>query len=202
MDEEMRAWLDRLFGETDKDGVDRLVELDEFCPPDDTTFQRLAEVFESPVVSLAPYADHRIAQAFWDLSSNVLEKASWDRHMRLFNSIEVLFREFFAVRCKPALVTKDESSGPLNMLCYMWWDFDYCWHSVPDSSMLRTLRSILAMDHVACQESALHGLGHWCEFGKGQPEVESIIDEFLQGQPNVRPGIREYALSARAGKVQ
>ena len=123
MDAEMQAWLDRLFGETDKYGVDRLMELDEFCPPDNITFQRLAEVFENPAVSLAPYANHRIAQAFWDLSSNVFgdlgrPPEDWDLHMRVFNSFEVLFREFFAVRCEPALGHTSEG-GALNTICYM-----------------------------------------------------------------------------------
>jgi hypothetical protein len=44
MDPEIETWLDRLFGETDKAGVHRLMELDEFCPPDNTKFRRLADV--------------------------------------------------------------------------------------------------------------------------------------------------------------
>jgi hypothetical protein len=50
MDEETKLWLDRLFGELDTEGADRLMKLDEFCPPDTTTFQRLASVFENPIV--------------------------------------------------------------------------------------------------------------------------------------------------------
>jgi hypothetical protein len=205
MDAEMQAWLDRLFGETDKDGVDRLMELDEFCPPDNITFQRLAEVFENPAVSLAAYADHRIAQAFWDLSSNVFGDLGrppddWDLHMRVFNSFEVLFREFFAVRCEPALGHTSEG-GALNTICYMWWDLD-CWYSIPDSNFLPMLRTILAIDHVACQESALHGLGHECKILEANPEIEAIIDDFLRRKPNLSPELREYALSARTGMVQ
>jgi hypothetical protein len=205
MDEEMKLWLDRLFGETDRDGVDRLMELDEFCPPSPTTFQRLAEVFAQPAVSLAPYSDGRIAQALWDLSSNVFgdlgrPPEDWDLNRRLFRSFEVLFREFFAVRCEPALGHMSEG-GPLNTICYMWWDLD-CWYSIPRGELLSMLRAILAIDHVACQESALHGLGHECKILDANPEVEGIIDDFLGRQPNLRPELREYALNARSGMVQ
>ena len=205
MDEGMKLWLDRLFGETDKEGVDRLMELDEFCPSDDSTFQRLAEVFENPAVSLAPYSDHRIAQALWDLSSNVFgdlgrPPAEWDLHMRVFNSFEVLFREFFAVRCEPVLGHMNEG-GPLNTICYMWWDLD-CWYSIPDTSIVPMQCSILAIDHTACQESALHGLGHKCQIREANPEIEAIIDDFLRRKPDLRPELREYALSARQGMVQ
>jgi hypothetical protein len=210
MDPEMNLWLDRLFGETDKDGVDRLMELDEFCPPDNTTFQRLADVFENPAVWLVPYSDHRIAQAFWDLSSSVFGElgkapADWDLHMRVFNSFEVLFREFFAWRCETVLGHMSHG-GALNTICYMWWDLD-CWYSIPDSNMLPMLRSILAIDHVACQESALHGLGHERKILNANPEIEAIIDDFLRDdflrrKPDLSPELREYALSARAGVVQ
>lgn len=201
----MKLWCDRLFGETDKDGADRLMELDEFCGPDPTTFRRLAEVFEQPIASLAPYSEHRIAQALWDLGSGVLVNfgeppADLELHMRVFDSFEVLFREFFAERCEPALGHMNEG-GALNLICYMWWDTD-CWASIPDSRMLPMLRSILAIDHSACQESALHGLGHRCEIGRDNPEVEAIIDDFLKRKLDLRPELRQYALSARRGMVQ
>jgi hypothetical protein len=64
------------------------------------------------------------------------------------------------------------------------------------------LRSILAIDHSACQESALHGLGHRCEIGRDNPEVEAIIDDFLKRKLDLRPELRQYALSARRGMVQ
>jgi hypothetical protein len=120
--------------------------------------------------------------------------------MRVFNSFEVLFREFFASRCEPALGHMSEG-GALNGICYMWWDL-YCWYSIPDSNFLSMLRTILAIDHMACQESALHGLGHQRKIGKDNQEVEAIIDDFLRRERNLRPDLREYALSARKGMVR
>jgi hypothetical protein len=202
MDLGMQAWLDRLFGETDKEGTDRLMEFDEFCPADDTTFARLAEVFENSSKWLAPYSEACVAQAFWDLGSTVFGELGrppwiWERHARLFRSIEVLFREYFAVRCGP----KPREGGPLSTVCYMWWDMD-CWYSIPSEEFFAMLRAILAIDHPGCQESALHGLGHEHTGGQNDAEVEAIIDEFLARRPNLDAELREYALLARRGMVQ
>jgi hypothetical protein len=100
MDEEMRVWLDRLFGDRDVESVDESIEFDdEVYPANPTTFERLAQVFESPAVWLAPYSEESIAQAFWNLSTEVfceLGRHPADRHLhqRVFRSFEVLFREF------------------------------------------------------------------------------------------------------------
>ena len=81
----------------------------------------------------------------------------------------------------------------------MWWDFD-CWYSAPSSALLTVMRSTLDIDNVACQESALHGPGHW--YDRQHPEeVERIIDEFLGRGQNLRSELRQYAQAARAGLV-
>jgi hypothetical protein len=201
---EMKAWMDRLFGETANTGAARLVELDEFCGPDLITLQRLATLFENCAAWLAPYSDERLNRAFWDLSGNVLfvlgdDSIEWALRQRVISSFEILFREFFAVRCRPVLGHLSEAGSPLNLACYMWWDFD-CWYATPGSALLAVMRSSLAIGHVACQESALHGLGHW--YHRGQAEaVRSIIDEFLEREPHIRAELREYASSARSGCV-
>jgi len=203
MDPEMQAWLDRLFGETDRDGVDKLADFEEFCRADEATFRLLAEVCENPAKWLAPYSEACVAQAFWDLHTYVLSDLGrahigLDLLLRLFCSYEVLFREYFAVRCGPELGHLGEG-GPLNGVCYLWWDMD-CWYAIPrDVSMLR---SILAIEHPACQESALHGLGLERRSGGAGSEVEGIIDEFLERHANLIPGLREYALLARRGMIQ
>src|SRR5271165_4796109 len=67
----MKDWLDRIFGGPATSDAHRLVELDEFCGPDATTLERLAEVFENAATLLKPHADGSVSQAFWDLNSNV-----------------------------------------------------------------------------------------------------------------------------------
>jgi hypothetical protein len=57
----------------------------------------------------------------------------------------------------------------------------------------------LAISHLACQESALHGLGHW---KRAHPErVQAIIDAFLAKERGLPDVLRHYAKQARAGHV-
>jgi hypothetical protein len=205
MDAEMRTWLDRLVGSRLAENGGEWSEFDDEVYPDRTTFERLAEMFESPSVCLAPYSEESIVQAFWDLSAEIFcelgrDPADMDLYLRVFRSFEVLFREFFAVRCSPELGHLSQG-GPLIGVCYMWWDFG-CWSLIPRDTFLSMLRSILGIDHVACQESALHGLGHKCNILEPNPEIEAIIDDFLGRHPNLRPELREYAVRARTGMIQ
>jgi len=58
----------------------------------------------------------------------------------------------------------------------------------------------LEIDHVACLEGALHGLGHWHVYCPA--EVEHIIDEFLAERSNLPSDLLEYARDARIGGVE
>jgi hypothetical protein len=64
---------------------------------------------------------------------------------------------------------------------------------------LQVMADILALESLACQESALHGLGHW---KRAYPsEVQRIIDRFLETQKGLRPELVAYAKSAPSGCV-
>jgi hypothetical protein len=205
-----KEWLDRVFDGPTDGSVERLIELDEFCGRDEVTLRRLVEVFENPASQLVAYSDASIEQAFWNLGTGpfiAIEDTSIEEPLRyrLIRSFEILFRDFFAIRCSPALGHLSEAGNPLNGSCYMWWDFD-CWYCAPaqqdsahDSIVLPLLRSILTIQNEACQESALHGLGH--RYRKNSRDVESIIDEFLARERNLRPELAEYARRARRGSV-
>ena len=64
---------------------------------------------------------------------------------------------------------------------------------------LETMAKILEFDSLACQESALHGLGHWHRIFPQQ--IESLIDEFLLLHSGARPQLLTYARAARGGCV-
>jgi len=209
---ELKEWMDRVFGQADPSDYERLARLYGICGPDQTTLVRLTDVFENPATLLNPYSDEVLNQALWDLSSNVFSVVydlaiDWALRHRFIRSFETLFRELFAVRCTPSLGHCSETGSPLNLACYMWWDFD-CWSPAPDpltrnpndSAFLASMRSILAIDHIACQESALHGLGHWHH--AQATAVESIVDEFLKSDGDLPDAMREYAAAARSGYVQ
>ena len=64
---------------------------------------------------------------------------------------------------------------------------------------LRTMARILSFNSLACQESALHGLGHWQR--DHDREVSAIIDCFLDANPDTDTRRIRYASSARCGGV-
>jgi hypothetical protein len=162
----LTEWVDRVFGQADPTDYMAVSRFNGICAPDESTLLRLAEVFENPTTILKPYADRVLNQAFWDLSNDVFHVVynmdiDGAVRLRFIRSFEMLFREFFAVRCTPTLGHRSEEGSGLNTACYMWWDFD-CWMATPDpltrnpfdSAFLESMRAILAIDHFACQESA------------------------------------------------
>lgn len=147
--------------------------------------------------------------------------------LQCIRSMSALFERYFAVRCTPHLChllkRKDEPGvGPLNSSCFMWWDL--LWHPIElwrdpgfanqmpveyqlqvaneeeiDEACIAVMESILELPSIACQESALHGLGHWGSFR--QERCRGVIASFLQRHPDIRPELREYALHAQEAKV-
>ncbi len=67
-------------------------------------------------------------------------------------------------------------------------------------AMLETLREILRIDHLACREGALHGLGHLQELYPH--EVSQIVQEFLYGEKALPAELIIYAEAAAEGAVQ
>ena len=70
------------------------------------------------------------------------------------------------------------------------------WRQLEDAC-LTAMERTLEVDHPACQEGALHGLGHWLN---DYPErARAAIDRFLQ--TCTLPELRQYALDARTGMI-
>ena len=172
----------------------------------------LTAFFEDPTRYLSSYSDTQIA----DGSTYLLETAlssyalalldpSVDLALRLraVAAIPIVFDEVFAVRCLPDLShAKTTEISPLNMTCYMWWDFFPTWGAPRrdvDTALLNVMTTILATPSSACREAALHGLGHWRH---AYPDhVHAIIGRFLQLTPPDDP-LRKYAQDAHFGCVQ
>jgi hypothetical protein len=66
--------------------------------------------------------------------------------------------------------------------------------------MLDVLTATLALGSIACQEAALHGLGHWHWRGD-RSQVAPIVDAFIARNPGARPELLTYARAARGGCV-
>jgi hypothetical protein len=177
-------------------------------------------LFENPLEYLSNYSDSQINEGLFFIVSTArsdhfycLVEGDVDIALRrrCIRSIEVLTRELFAPRCSDNvwIYTK-----PLNHICDLLWDLVvYCINSTDlnsdgalwgvrnpeiDEEVLATLSRILAMPSVACQQSALHGLGHLVDFaGLGS----SVIQQYLNNNPDLRGDLREYAQNALVGRV-
>jgi hypothetical protein len=146
------------------------------------------------------------------------EMVDLQSRLKCITAINVLFESCFASVCAEQIshtLTRGETSSPANYICYMFWDVAPLFaHSkirpkkhegnkdflMTEAACLSVMERTMRIPHVACQESALHGLGHWHNYYPS--EVEKIIDSYLYMPDSKRRGLRQYALSARTGMIQ
>lgn len=133
------------------------------------------------------------------------ERVRLEARLRCIRSFTDLFQKLFAVWCSSHLSHLDEpGANPLNVACYLWWDIlpiggqpDAASRKEIDETCLVVMEEGLNLDSIACQESALHGIGHW------QPQypqrAEHVINAFLGAHPELRLELLCYARSARRG---
>jgi hypothetical protein len=174
----------------------------------------LTRAFEGAKTHFQPYTDAQLNQGLWYLASNACsshmfafsdETVDWAVRQRGLRAMRSLYAKCFAPRCAPVLGHLDEPGGnPLNLVCYMWFDLlplfgqpEDGGRAALDREMLNLMAGLLEIDSVACQESALHGLGHWHYVYPEQ--TSAIIDAYLQRSTALRPELRQYAFSARRG---
>lgn len=202
-------WVSFIFDHRESD-TDWVIEADapHVSPSDQLNY--LVQLFENAESLLAPYSDAQVNNGLWVIAGGVLgimevlfdDKLKWARREHCIRSMKFLYQNLFAKRCSPHLGHLDEpDTNPINIICYMWWDIlPIAWGVPPYYPVgLEIMSSLLEIDSIACQESALHGLGHVA--GHCPNEVAKVIDAFLEGHPNLRPELRTYALSARSSCV-
>ncbi len=184
--------------------------------PAAVTVDYLTRLFEDPEPALAYFADSQIAQGLHYLidtgaGGTVLALTEsvvpLPERLRCLRSIGTLFARIFAERCTPTLSHLDEpETGPLNGVCYMWWDIFPIGAPAGDpeaddidDAILSVMEASLSLSCPACQESALHGLGHWQM--RHSERVAAAIDRFLSCEEDLRPELVAYARAARTGCV-
>jgi hypothetical protein len=135
-------------------------------------------------------------------------------------SITTLYRDLFARVCARRClhgVLDDKEPNQANNVCFMFWDTfpmfartkhrEACkepnvrdhWedHVHIEDACLTVMEETLKIDHPACQEGALHGLGEWVH---AYPErVTRVIEGFLATHPNEQ--LSRYAGHALVGYV-
>ncbi len=182
------------------------------------TVAHLTRLFEDPEPALFYFSDAQIDQGLryiidngaGDLLSAVRDvRLPLKDRLRCVGAIRSVYDKLFLPRCTPHLSHLDQSeagSGPLNTICYMWWDIipgittpdDPHRHAMNDATF-GVLQHALALESIACQESALHGLGHWTLHDT--VSVSAIIDAYLRARRDIPAELGRYARAARNGCI-
>ena len=100
-----------------------------------------------------------------------------------------------------------EQGGRLEMICSMFWDVA-CFGgpagqregNLFEDAVLDVLEDTLQFPHAACQESAVHGLGH--RISRHPERAPAIPAGGLKTGPVRHPRLRGYAEAARTGCSQ
>lgn len=181
------------------------------------TVNYLTQLFSDIDRQTAAYTDAQINQGINYLISNtcsdymfaLLEaEVPLGARIACVRSFYDVYAKLYAVRCtSPELDWWDAGYNPLNTTCYMWWDIIpfYGKSGDPvreqlDEPMLEVMVKTLQLKNDVCRQGALHGLGHWQY--KYREFVRETINQFLEETPDLSEFLREYAVAARAGRVQ
>ena len=176
----------------------------------------LAMLFESPQILLNRYPKNQIANGlgyigsissewFWDARS---VDVPIDLQVRWILAIFPLYRELFAPLCNDTL-DYDPSTDLLESTLFLFWDRD-CLEGAamfPEEQhsehlvdpIFEVLTDILTLDHLLCQQSALHGLGHLYHWN--EERVPTIIDRYIETHTDIPEKLMQYAREAREGDV-
>lgn len=176
----------------------------------------LTRLFNDPLAALAACSDEEIGVGLWsvlDSGGAATALAIGDPglpladRVRCVRSIGVLYRELFLPRCSERLGHLSEQGGRLDMVCYMFWDIACFGGAAGDregnlleDAVLDVLDDALHLDHAACQESAIHGLGH--RVGRHPHRAPAILEGWLKTVRARDPRLNDYARAARGGCIQ
>lgn len=209
------AWIEHIFGSFDRKERWDDDDFDAEDVPPDERVRRLTLLFRGCGALLSKYPDDNVGRGLNYLSNSGLAEYSAaifkeppnQARIACVESMGTLYKACWAARCRPEISGDPESrTGPLNISCYMWWellnyqgDRHLAGRKELDAACLRVMADALEIPHVACQESALHGLNDWT--GDYSGEVARIIDLFLHRHPEADEYIRDYAKIARRGRL-
>jgi len=180
------------------------------------TVEFVTQLFTEIEKITAPYSDAQINQGidfllfpFFSKHVVMLGHNAVPDSMRFacIESFNVVYRDLFAKRCTNRK-RGDPKYNPLNEVCFMWWDiFPFHPRKRPtsaeaekiDQALLDVMVKALQLKSRACQESALHGLGHW--YKAYASFVYEVITQFIDTHPNLYPPLYDYAIAARGGRI-
>ena len=184
-------------------------------PEPRTGIAYLTRLFSNGAEVLEWFSDAQIAQGLTGLiNAMAVGDQRWMRdpaspaeeRAAVWPAIANFFEQVLAPRCAPILGhLAADMPPPINTVTYMWWDAfpgltnpDDPQRDLVDLAELACLETILGLDSAACQEAALHGLGHWV---RREPRCEPIIDAYIATRKAALPELLTYARAARSGCI-
>jgi hypothetical protein len=211
-------WIDYAFDRPVRAGENAWYrqDYDWWEPEPRQAVEYLTRLFERSGDLLEHFTTGEIGQGLWYLIDNscgghcrflIDGSVPIEERVRCIEAIQNLYARLFQLRCAPILSHLDESGGDkLNGVCYMCWDIiplaAFSKPRQPDpihEASLGVMRATLRLPNPACQESALHGLGHWAH---AYPEfTAAAIDAYLAANRTLRPELIRYAQAARSGCI-
>jgi hypothetical protein len=176
----------------------------------------LTRLFTDPVSALEPFTDEEIGIGLWSvldsggagtaLALNELSLPLADR-ISCVRLIATVYRQVFVPRCAERLGHLSEQGGRLEMICYMFWDVAVIGGApgtregnLLEDAVLDVLDDAIRIPHAACQESAIHGLGH--RVSRHPERAPAILDRWIRSDAARDPRLVEYARAATSGCIQ
>ena len=185
-------------------------------PPPAQEVAHLTRLFAGAVTALDGFSDEEIGIGLWsmlDSGGAATAVALNDETVPLrdriacVREIRTLYRDLLAPRCAERLGHLSEQGGRLEMACYMFWDVASFGGppgtregNLLEDAVLDVLEDLLCMEHAACQESAVHGLGH--RVGRHPERAPAILRKWLRGGALRDERLRVYAEAAATGCIQ
>ncbi len=185
-------------------------------PPVEQELEYLTRLFSDPIGTVEGLSDEEIGVGLWSVLDSggagtalALNDATLplDARIACVHQIRTLYRELFVPRCAERLGHVSEQGGRLEMICYMFWDVAVFGGppgeregNLFEDAVLDVLEDTLYLEHAACQESAIHGLGH--RVSRHPERAPAVLDRWLRTGPIRDARLRVYAEAARTGCIQ
>ena len=185
-------------------------------PPVEQELEYLTRLFSDPIGTVEGLSDEEIGVGLWSVLDSggagtalALNDATLplDARITCVHQIRTLYRELFVPRCAERLGHLSEQGGRLEMICYMFWDVAVFGGppgeregNLFEDAVLDVLEDTLYLEHAACQESAIHGLGH--RVSRHPERAPAVLDRWLRNGPLRDLRLRPYAEAARTGCIQ
>lgn len=126
-----------------------------------------------------------------------------DLRRMAFDRILLVFTDVFPLRCENGVSWEiSVEPGQWNSTCICWWDHmprnserDDSYLRETDLQIIEILGKTLEVDHLACKEAAIFGLGRW--FHSHQSEAAAMMAKHKSDIPEVLQGLASRALAGK-----